>query len=258
MLRISRTISFSAGMKFKFFLCFLIIATKCFSQETFVSGIVFDKDSKDRVASVNVRNITTGTSVYNNLKGVFTISAKAGEKLVFSKQDYHPDTVKVEDISSLAIYITRLAIQLREVTIHDTLLSPEKRLEATKQDFTKIYGSLAYRDFLSTPSSGGAGLSIDAIFNSLSRSGRNAEHLKEIIENDYRQNVIDYRFNKTFVGKITGLKDDKLTAFMQRYRPGYYTIETASEYEFISLIRANLKRFLRNSRTYSLQPLKSK
>jgi hypothetical protein len=245
-------------MKFRFFICFLIITTRCFSQETFVTGIVFDKDNKDRVAAVNVRNISTGISVYNNLKGEFKISAKEGDKLVFSKQDYHPDTIKIEDISSLAVYIARVAIQLREVTIRDTVLTPEKRLEATKQDYTKIYGSLAYRDFLSTPSSGGAGLSIDALYNSLSRSGRNAEHLKEIIENDYRQNVIDYRFNRTFVGKITGLKDEKLTAFMQRYRPGYYTIETATEYEFIAMIRANLKRFLRNSRTASLQPLQSK
>jgi len=245
-------------MKFRLFLCFFITAIKCFSQEKSVSGIVFDKESKDRIASVNIKNTTTGISVYNSLKGEFKIGAREGDQLIFSKQNYFADTIKVQDNSALAIYMKRLAIQLKEVTVHDTLLSPEKRLAATKQDYTKIYGSLAYDDFLSTPSSGGAGLSIDALYNSLSRSGRNAEHLRQIIESDYRQNVIDYRFNRTFVGNITGLKDEKLTAFMLRYRPGYYTIQTASDYEFISMIRANLKRFLRNSRTYSLQPLKGK
>lgn len=245
-------------MKVRIFLCLFIISAKCFSQEKVVTGIVFDKESKDRIASVNVRNTTTGLSVYNNLKGEFKINAKEGDQLIFLRQEYRSDTIKVQSNASLAIYMTRLAIQLKEVTVHDTLQDPDKRLEATKQDFTKIYGSLAYRDFLSTPSVGSAGLSIDALYNSLSRSGRNAEHLRQIIDRDYQQNVIDYRFNRTFVGNITGLKDEKLTAFMFRYRPGYYITKTASDYEFISMIHNNLRRFLRNSRIYSLPPLKSK
>jgi hypothetical protein len=219
---------------------------------------VFDKDSKDRIASVNVRNATTDISDYNNLKGEFKINAKAGDVLIFSRTDYHPDTVKIKNNAPLAIYMLRNAIQLNEVTVHDTLLTPEQRLENTKNDFTKIYGSLAYRDFLSTPSSGGAGLSIDALWNSISRSGRNAEKLRNIIENDYRQNVIDYRFNRTFVNNITGLTGDKLTEFMIRYRPGYYITQTLSEYEFISLIRSNYRRYLRRPRMYALPPLISK
>eukprot|EP01037_Dinobryon_pediforme_P011284 gene11284-11371_t len=208
-------------------------------QNKTVAGIIFDKENKARVASVNVQNITTGISIYNNLKGEFKIPAKPGDQLVFTRQDFHPDTVK-------------------EVTVHDSLLTPDQRLAATKADYTKIYGSLSYSDFLTTPSSGGAGLSIDALWNSLSRSGRNAEHLRGIIQQDYEQNFVDYRFNRTLVGNITGLKDEKLTEFMQRYRPGYYTTKNASDYEFISMIRANMRRFKRNKRTYILQPLEAK
>jgi len=235
-----------------------LMAVKCFSQEKTVAGIVFDKESKARIASVNIRNITTGIAVYNNLKGEFNIKAVAGDQLVFTRQDYHPDTIKVQNNTPLAIYMERLAIQLKLVTVHDTMLSPEKRLEATKRDYNKIYGPLAYNDFITSPSSGGAGLSIDALWNSISREGRNAASLRQIIERDYEQNVIDYRFNRTSVGNITGLKDEKLTSFMLRYRPGFYTTKTLSDYEFIAMIRNNLKRFLRNQRTYSLQPLTGK
>ncbi|WP_428328232.1 hypothetical protein [Mucilaginibacter sp.] len=247
-------------MKWLPFLCFMLITLKCFSQEKTVAGIVFEKENKERVASVSIHNITTNISVYNNLKGEFKILARAGDVLIFTRQDYKPDTVKILNNDALAIYMVRLAIQLHEVTVHDTLLSPEKRLEATKNDYTKIYGSLAYRDMLSTPSSGGAGLSIDALWNSISRSGRNAEHLRQIIQSDYEQNVIDYRFNRTYVGNITGLKDAKLTEFMNRYRPGYFITKTASEYEFVSMIRANYKRFTRfpHRQQYNLQPLISK
>lgn len=245
-------------MKTGFALCFILFCSRCFSQEKVVSGIVFDKESNERVASVNIDNVTTGISLYDNLKGEFKIDAKDGDLLVFSRQQYRSDTVKVKSNAPVAIYMSRLAIQLKEVTVHDSLADPDKKLEATKNDFTKIYGSLAYREFLSIPSYGGAGLSIDALWNSISRSGRNAARLQEIIQSDYQQNVVDYRFNRNFVQKVTGLKDDKLTSFMFRYRPGFYTARTASEYEFISLIRNNLRRFLRNPRTYAITPLKAR
>jgi len=253
-------------MKWGLIFFFLIIAGKCFSQDKAVavvapgdgktvSGIVFDKESHDRIATVSVHNITTGIVAYDNLKGEFTIAAQAGDQLVFARAEYHPDTIKIKDNTPLAIYMAPQAIRLREVTIHDTAFSPERRLMATKQQFSKAYGSLAYDDFLSTSPGSGAGLSIDALWNSISKSGRNAERLRNTIETDFEQNTIDYRFSRTYVGHITGLAGDKLTAFMTRYRPGFYTTKTATEYEFVAMIRANLRRFLRNQRTYALPRL---
>ena len=245
-------------MRFLLFLLFILFTMKAFAQQRTVQGILFEKQSKERIASVLVRNVSSGKSTYNSLKGEFRISAKDGDTLVFYKQNFHPDTIKVlKTTSELAVYLERVAIQLREVTIRDTLLNPEKRLEATKQEYSKAYGSLAYGDFLNTSPGGGAGLSIDALWNSFSRSGRNAARLREIIQNDYEQNVVDYRFNRNYVGSITGLKDQLLTNFMFRYRPGYYTTKTASDYDFIVLIKANLRRFLRRPYVNTLPPLKA-
>ncbi|MEO6977535.1 MAG: hypothetical protein ABI113_04120 [Mucilaginibacter sp.] len=253
-------------MKWGLIFCFIVIVADCFSQDktvtapmpgdaNTVSGIVFDKESHDRIATVSIHNITTGIVAYDNLKGEFTIVAQAGDRLVFARAEYHPDTVKIKDHTPLAIYMAPQAIRLREVTIRDTAFSPERRLLATKQQFSKAYGSLAYNDFLSSSPGSGAGLSIDALWNSISKSGRNAERLRNTIEEDYEQNTIDFRFNRTYVGNITGLKDDRLTAFMTRYRPGFYTTKTATEYEFVAMIRSNLRRYLRNQRTYALPKL---
>ena len=237
---------------FILFLCF--ISAAAFAQEKEVTGIVFDKESKARIAKVKVQNTTTGKSAYNTFKGEFNISAKPGDILVFSKPDHYSDTVTIKNYASLAIYMRSVAIQLREVSIRDTLLNPQKRLEATKDEFNKVYGSLAYRDVLNV-SPFGVGISIDALYNIFSKSGRNAAHLQEIINRDYRQNIVDYRFNKAFVQGITGLKDPELSDFMYKYRPGYYLVTTASDYDFIASIRANLKRFRRNPRAYELAPL---
>lgn len=251
-----RTFIFGTTMKIWMLLIFSTLSVKVFAQQkTIVDGIVFDKDSKSRIAKVNVRNVTTGKSVYNTFKGEFNIDAKPGDVLVFTKPDHYPDTLKVQNNASLAVYMKRSAIQLKEVIVRDTMLNPQKQLEATKRDYTKIYGSLDNHNVLSVTPGLGAGIGIDALWNSLSRSGRNAGHLREIIERDYQQNVIDYRFNRTYVGSITQLKDQQLTDFMQRYRPGYYQVKTASDYEFITSIKANLKRFLRTPRKYELPQL---
>lgn len=237
------------------FLC--MIAIDGFSQEKTIAGIVFDKNSKDRIAKINVVNISTGKSVYNNLNGVFTIDAQPGDELVFKKQDYYNDTIKIESHLPLAIYLSRTAIQLQEVTIKDSVLNPRERLALSKKENSRAYGTLANRDLLVTPTMGGAGGSIDALWNMFSREGKNAANLRNYIDQDYRQDVIDYRFNRALAGRITGLKDKQLTDFMQKYRPGYYFVIKASEYEFISSIKSNLKRYLRNPKAYALPPLTS-
>jgi hypothetical protein len=241
-------------MKFWLTLFLSIVCASAFSQQKEVTGIVFNKDTKARIAKVNVLNITSGKSVYNTFKGEFNIAAQPGDVLVFSKADHYSDTIKIKDYSALAVYMRPKAIPLQEVTIRDSFLNPQRRLANTQREYSKIYGSLNNLNLLSVGQSG-VGFSIDALYNAFSKSGRNAEKLRGIIDAEYRQNIIDYRFNKAFVQGITHLEEPKLTDFMQKYRPGYYLVTTAGDYEFINYIRNNLKRYLRHPRAYELAPL---
>ena len=244
-------------MRFRLILIFIVLYVKAIAQEKSIAGLVVDKQTQERIAKINVVNINNGASVYNNLNGVFTIDAKPGDTLIFKRLEYINDTVKVENYIPIAVYMVRASITLKEVTIRDTALTPEKKLAATKREYSKAYGSLASHDMLAS-SGVGVGLSIDALYNALSRSGRNAKHLRERIDQDYHQDVIDYRFNKTLVSSITGLKDKKLTDFMQKYRPGYYFVLNATDYEFITSIKTNYKRYTRNPHAYSTPALSGK
>ena len=243
-------------MKFWLLLVFCFTTVLCFAQDKPVAGLVFDKTTKERIAKVNIRNLRNGQSVYNNLKAEFKIMAQPGDALVFSKLNYFNDTIKVQANGDMAVYIKAKSIVLKEVNVRDTVLTAQQKLELTKKDYTKIYGSLAHRDLLSLSPGSGAGISIDAIWNMLSRSGRNAEHLRELIEQDYKLNFIDQRYNKKLVEQLTGLQEPQLTNFMTRYRPSYYMVSTASDYEFASYIKSNYKRFLRNPNAVTLMPLK--
>ncbi|RVU01313.1 hypothetical protein EOD41_04935 [Mucilaginibacter limnophilus] len=250
MLKLTQKVSFISVMKLWGIL--LLCSTSALAQQK-VEGIVFDRESKERIAQVIVRNTSTSQSVYNNLKAEFSIKAKTGDVIIFKKDGYYADTITVKDNQTLAIYLKRSGIQLKQVDITAKAFTPESKLEATKRDYTKIYGPAANPDFLTTSPYGGAGIGIDALYNAFSRSGRNAERLKEIIERDYEQDVIDYRYNRTIVGSITGLTGDKLTDFMQKFRPSYYFVTTASDYEFARRIRTDFRRYSRNPDGYGPQ-----
>lgn len=240
-------------MKSALILLFCIISFRTLAQDK-LSGIIFDADSKERLSRVNVTNLSSGFFVFDNLNGVFEIDVHIGDKLVFSQAEHHPDTVTVRSFTPLAIYLKTTSIHLRPVNIFENKMDPQARYNARKKEYSKAYGSLAYKDLLNVGPSG-AGLSIDALWNMFSREGRNATHLRETIANDYKQDVVDSRFSSALVGRITGLTGERLADFMKKYRPGYYFLQGASDYELITSIRTNYKRYLRNPAAHSLIPL---
>lgn len=229
---------------------------RSFAQDK-LSGIIFDTDSKDRLSRVSITNVSSGFFVFDNLNGVFEIEAKIGDKLIFSQAEHHPDTLIVKSFTPIAVYLKSTSIHLKPVNIFENKLDPQALLAAKKKDYSKAYGSLASNDFLTLTPGLGVGLGIDAIWNALSRSGRNAAHLRETIANDYKQDVVDSRFNSGLVGRITGLTGERLKDFMKKYRPGYYFLQSASDYELITSIRTNFKRYLRNPAAHALMPLDS-
>ncbi len=250
-----RTISFILTMKL--WAVFILCAIQSFAalaQQQSIEGIVFDKNSKERIAKVNILNISTNASIYNTLKAEFKVTARKGDILIFSKQNYFNDTIKVGNVTTLTVYLKPMSIELKSVYIKGSFISPQNQLERNKQLYNSAYGSIANHDLLSI-SSGGVGLSIDALYNMLSRKGRNATRLRETIDRDYQENVIDFRFTHAAVRNITGLIEPQLTDFMYKYRPGYYFVIEASEYEFIKYIRNNFRRYKRNPDAYALEPL---
>lgn len=243
----------------KFFLCcgclILIFGSVC-AQEKQIQGIVFDQATKERIARVFVTNMRSKANIYNNIKGEFTVNVQLNDVLIFSKIGYFNDTVKIKAIQSVPVYLKRSSIALREITIKDTVLSAEKQLQATKREYNQLYGLIADKDLISIGTNGaGAGISIDALYNMLSRRGRNATKLRGVIEQDYRVKVIDIRFNPILVSRITGLQGEQLNSFMYRYRPDYNTVVFLNDYDFISYIKSCYNRFRRNPSSYFLAPL---
>lgn len=236
-----------------------LFAGQLFAQEKQVQGIVFDSNSKQRINRVYIYNSRTEKGVYNNTKGEFTISATTGDVLVAALQGYLVDTVKVGTQNTMLIYLKRNSIQLQEVIVRDSTKSPADQLKETKKEYDVIYKRGSTKDILTSGGSngaGGAGLGIDALYNLLSKSGRNSRQLQKVIEKDYHDALINYRYNRSLVSSVTKLTGDQLTDFIQQYRPSYYFVMEASDYEMVRFIKQSYQRYLQNPAANRLPPLK--
>jgi hypothetical protein len=242
---------------FFFLLC---LSNYSFAQERMVQGVVFDKDSKIRLARVFIINTQTQSGVYNNSKGEFKLMVKTGDVLVAQLEGFRSDTIKISGAGDLIFYLRRNSIRLQEVVIKDSLKTPSKRLQQIQEEYKDIYRIGNSSDLLHTGGGqglGGVGLSIDALYSLFSRQGKNARNLQKTIDRDFKDLVIDYRYSPALIQQVIGLTGTKAKDFMQQYRPAYSFVLEANDYDMVRFIQEAYRRYRQNPAAYRLPPLKN-
>jgi len=234
-----------------FLFCFTLTA---FAQKGTVQGFVVDEDSKLRLAKVYIYNSANDEGIYNTPKGEFRIRASVGDTLFAVLQGYAVDTVILNGQASLYFQLKSLAINLKEVSIAGRRLTPREQHEKTMKEYKYKLDKGSTKDLLNV-GMGGVGLGIDAIYNLLSREGKNARHLQKILERDYREAIIDFRFKRDYVRQVLQLTEYELDDFMQQYRPSYDFVLAASDYAFIVFLKNSYASYKRNPAAFRLQPL---
>ncbi len=215
-----------------------------FAQTKTVQGIVFDKDTNQRIGKVFIKNERTKENTFNNVRGEFDMHVTLGDLIVTEKEGFFADTIRYSGQQVLMVYLKRSSIYIPEVNVV-ARRSPEEVLKQRREDFSKAF-KLADPGSVFSVGPTGAGLSIGSIYNMLSREGKNARRLTNIIQQEYEQNVIDSKFTPDLVSNLTGLSGQKLANFMRNYRPTYYFVSIASPYELSSYIRSKYEIFKLN------------
>nr|WP_121269937.1 hypothetical protein [Pedobacter schmidteae] len=242
-------------MKFySLLLLFYCFAFKALAQQNMVKGFVVDKDSKLRLAKVYIYNPANDEGIYNTPKGEFSIKAKPGDTLFAVLQGYALDTVVLNSQKAVYFQLKSLGIPLREVAIIGDKFTPRERHEQTLKEYKYQLDKGKAKDLLNL-GLGGAGLGIDAIYNLLSRQGKNARHLQKILERDYREAIVDYRFKPDYVKRVLQIGDYEAEDFMQQYRPSYDFVLSASDYAFVVYLRNNYANYKRNPNALKLPAL---
>lgn len=241
-------------MKAQFSLLFILSFAATALAQKIVPGFVVDKDSKERLAKVYVYNPANDDAVFNTLKGEFSIHAKLGDTIFAALGGYAIDTVVFKGQSAIVFQLKSLGIALREVKITGKRLTAKEQYEQNLRDYKYRLDRGSSRDLLSVGPFG-AGLGIDAIYNLLSREGKNARRLQAIIERDYKEILIDYRYRPDYVKTVIGIKDTELQDFMTQYRPTYNFVLSATNYEFLNFVRNSYAAYKRNPSMFKLPTL---
>ncbi len=242
-------------MKIYCSLLLLFLCSGLYAQKKPVQGFVIDKESKQRLAKVYIYNSRSDQGMYNNTKGEFTTQALVGDTLFAALQGYAVDTLIYNGQNSVFFQLHPLFIRLKEVTIVGSkTITPEEQYKKTQEEYKYATDRGSSRDLLNLGQTG-VGIGIDAIYNLLSKKGKNARHLQEILERDYKEQIIDFKFRPEYVQQVLGIKEPELTDFMQQYRPSYTFVLAASEYAFIVYLKNSYTAYKRNPKALRLQPL---
>jgi hypothetical protein len=242
-------------MRFSVFLFLLFISvTKLCAQQKTLQGFVVDEDTKQRLAKVYIYNSHSDEGLYNTTKGEFSTRAMVGDTLFAALQGYAVDTLIYKGQNNIFFQLRPLAIRLKEVAIIGSSLTPKEKYERTKKEYKYATDRGSSKDLLQIGQNG-AGLGIDAIYNLLSRKGRNARHLQAILEKDYKEQIIDFKFRPEYVKQVLAIDGFELQDFMQQYRPSYDFVLMASDYAFIIYLRNSYTAYKRNPRALRLAPL---
>jgi hypothetical protein len=235
-----------------FFLVF--IGNYVFGQTVTVQGFVIDKETKARLAKVYIYNSANDEGIYNNLKGEFTTKAKIGDTIFAALSGYAMDTIVYKGKGAIVLQLKSLAIKLNQVEIYGKTLTPQEQHLKTLKEYKYAIDRGSTKDLLNL-GLGGVGLGIDAIYNLLSRQGKNARHLQAIIEKDYREAIIDYRYRPEYVRAILDNPTFDVKDFMLQYRPTYQFVLNATDYAFVQFIRNSYNSYKRNPATFRLPKL---
>ncbi|SHN33053.1 hypothetical protein [Mucilaginibacter sp. OK098] len=213
-------------LTFNFFICFYAIG-----QNRTIPGLV--TFNAMRQSGVVIKNVNLHTQIISNDRGEFTIQAKAGDTLISSKEDYIKDTLLVTDQPFFIIQLKKNPLILKEVLIKSSPITIEETYAKNKKDYKEIY-RIGDKSNIIGPDN------IDKIWSAVCKEGNDARKLQRTLTSDYKSSLVNRRFTKTLVTRITGYKDTTLDNFMIKYRPTFKMVQKATDYDLIQYIKKKM------------------
>jgi len=206
-------------------------------KEFTVRGTIFKKNSPQRLGLVTVTNLRTGTVVYNNDFGEFSIPVRTYDTLFFKKIDYAPQQYVVTSNFDINIYLQPI-IMLGTVTIRE---------ESKKQEIADAMKSYKNQGGYSTLDPN----ALQVIFSPVTglselfgSDAKRARRFQKYTRDDAEMIEVNRRFNAGFVKKITGMTDDKeVDLFIMNFRPLYVDIQSWNDYDLIAYVKKSYEWF---------------
>ncbi len=189
---------------------------------------------------------TSGTGTLTNSSGEYEIEVREKDSIWFSYLNKPTIKFPVLKISNPFGFDISLQVNvpiLREVKIKQRDYKQDSI--KNREDYAKVFNYQKAKLKPVTPQYGAAaGFDLDEIIN-MFRFKRNRSMLsfqKRLLQQE-KDKFIDHRFNKGLVVRLTGAPPNEIDSFMNIYRPPYFFVLAAGDYDFQKYIKDSYERF---------------
>lgn len=214
-------------------------AKQGFAQEFKVKGVIFENDSKIRLALAVINNKRNLYSVGSNDLGLFEIKAMIGDTLLITKRGFNDLQVVVSSTKDLILHLKR-AEMLREIVVQGQ--GKKQALEAIEKDFKAKGSFYAGKPPIGLLSPFG-GSPLTFFYELFGKTPREARRFRKYHQTELKETHTDTFFNKTIVHQNTGLEGKELDNFMLNYRPDYEKTKNWTVYDGLKWIKDSYKKY---------------
>jgi len=212
-----------------------------------IQGLVLEKGTSTRVASVNVRNKATRTTVSTDLRGVFRIYAQVGDTLMFTKLGFETHLSVVHSLSDILIDLQASSYRIETVTVEQRNREEELRegMDSYRRQGVYQEGKPGVLSYVFSP--------ITSLYERFSKQGRQARRFRNYMDREVEAIAVDRLFSAYKITSLTGLKDRDLENFMLIYRPSYEAIQAWNDYDLTKYVLDSFKKYEADGRPEALK-----
>ncbi|MEP6617438.1 MAG: hypothetical protein ABJA57_12700 [Ginsengibacter sp.] len=226
--------------------------SKVSQAQVMVSGTVYDSTKYYGVSGVYVKS-TGGTGSFTDSAGNYHINVNESDSLFFSYHNKPTIKFPVRLIANYNEFDISLRVRLNEKykPLKEIIIFSNYRQDSVENRlaYSKIFDY--QRPGLRSSSTPGTppGLDIDELIN-IFRFRKNKQQLafQKRLREEEQDRYINYRFNNSFVKKVTGLTGDTLQQYRTEYRPTYAFASMSSDVEFYEFVLHTSEMFKKEKR----------
>jgi hypothetical protein len=216
-----------------------------------VSGIVTDGKTGQRISGAWITSAKAST--ISGLQGEFAIKTNnATDTIRVRMQGYKPYMLPVDPAvnRNILIALDEAIIELNVVHVtakRDRVKDSLNNRKMFAKDFNVSAPKL--KDIIVVAQAPGplpvAGVTIvpSQLIRALTYKHSREYKFKKILIRDEQNRYIDSRFSEVLVTELTGLEDEPLLSFMDKYRPAIEVIKKMTDYDIRVYIKASIIKF---------------
>jgi hypothetical protein len=200
------------------------------------NGIVFENKTRVALPGVMIENPNNGKHTLTDKTGKFIITAKVGDKLLFTGSFYRPDTLLITDLRPKEVFLAPKQTTLNEVKVTNVELKTRKG-EYTDPAF---HGqAVVYHRDKNGNYDGG----ITVRLHWWDKDNKKRKKQEEFIRNEEVQDEIAEVFSADNIARYVPLKEPGLDNFILLYIPSVKTY-TNKDFNLVSYLNVSYKKYL--------------